>query len=75
MGEIDLSTRPPEGWSARAEYWADLRHLASYRSLEELHRERRRRLEAEQDAELLYAALECERAKNRRSMEQMKHGS
>ena len=57
----DPRLRPPEGWSARAEDFAE----ACWRGWHEtfaLWREEKRLALAERDAELLYAALEAERA-------------
>lgn len=57
--------RPPGGWSAVAEDWTDLRHLGSWRTYSEVQRQRRRAASAEQDADMLYACLEGERAMRR----------
>ena len=68
----DPAHRPPGGWSARAEAFAE----ACWRGWHEtfaLWREEKRLDLAEQDAELLYAALEAERAR-RRSLERQLSG-
>ncbi len=64
----DPRLRPPEGWSVRAEDFAE----ACWRGWHEtfaLWREEKRLALAERDAELLYTALEAERAQ-RRQLEQ-----
>ncbi len=62
----DPNLRPSGGWSTRAEAWTDFNHRDPWRDGETAWRERVRRLEAELDAELLFAALEGERARARR---------
>ena len=60
----DPRHRPPGGWSVRAEDFAE----ACWRGWHEtfaLWREESRLALAERDAELLYAALEAERAQRR----------
>lgn len=57
--------RPSCGWSAVAEDWTDLRHLGSWRTYSEAQRQRRRADLAEQDADMLAAILEGERAMRR----------
>lgn len=56
----DPQRRPPGGWSARAEAFADA-CWSGWRDTFALWREMDRVRAAEQDADLLYAALEAER--------------
>lgn len=68
----DPALRPAGGWSARAEAFAE----ACWRGWHEtfaLWREEKRLDLAERDAELLYVALEAERAR-RRSLERQLSG-
>jgi hypothetical protein len=60
----DPRRRPPEGWSARAEAFADA-SWTGWRDTFALWREEQRLALAETDAELLYAALEAERSRAR----------
>jgi len=75
MAERDLDAlladprhRPAGGWSARAEAFADA-SWGGWRHTYDLWREEQRLQRAEADAELLYVALEAERAwKGNRSL-------
>lgn len=60
----DPRLHPPGGWSAQAEAFADA-SWTGWRDTYALWREEQRVLRAETDAELLYAALEAERARGR----------
>lgn len=61
----DPQRRPPGGWSARAEAFADAA-WSGWRDTFALWREQDRVRVAEQDAELLFVALEAARAEARR---------
>jgi len=60
----DPQRRPPGGWSARAEAFADA-SWTGWRDTFALWREQDRVRVAEQDAELLFVALEAARAEVR----------
>lgn len=66
----DARLRPAGGWSARAEAFADA-SWTGWRDTFALWREERRVTVAETDAELLYAALEGERARVRELKRQL----
>ncbi len=61
----DPQRRPPGGWSARAEAFADAA-WSGWRDTFALWREQDRVRVAEMDAELLFVALEAARAEARR---------